>query len=96
MASLSDSGGLQEEAPSLGKPVLVLRTSTERHEAISSGTAKLIGTDSENIFKETNVLLNDSSLYKSMTKTINPYGDGDSSEKIIDICEKYMSKNNVQ
>ena len=88
---LTDSGGLQEEAPSFGKPVLVLRTSTERQEAISAGTAKLIGTDSENIFNETNALLNDISLYNSMTKKINPYGDGCSSEKIIDICLDFLN-----
>ena len=88
---LTDSGGLQEEAPSLGKPVLVLRQSTERPEAISCGTAKLIGTNSENIFNETNSLLHDKVSYESMAKKINPYGEGNSSNKIIDICEKYLS-----
>jgi len=79
---LTDSGGIQEEAPSLGKPVLVMRKTTERIEA---GNAKLIGTDSENIFSETMKLLHDKGEYERMSKTTNPYGDGKASERIYDV-----------
>tara|TARA_Y100001968_G_scaffold271191_1_gene262729 strand:+ start:8141 stop:9262 length:1122 start_codon:yes stop_codon:yes gene_type:complete len=87
---LTDSGGLQEEAPSLGKPVLVLRTKTERLEGILSGTAKLIGTNPEKILSETNLLLNNENIYSSMARAQNPYGDGNSSQKIICACENYL------
>ena len=80
---LTDSGGIQEEAPSLGKPVLVMRDTTERPEAVDAGTVKLIGTNSENIINEVNKLLNDKLEYERMSKSHNPYGDGKACEKII-------------
>lgn len=80
---LSDSGGVQEEAPSLGKPVLVLRTTTERPEGIKAGSAKLVGTNPEKIFKETAKLLTDKKAYLKMSKAKNPYGDGRASKRII-------------
>ena len=87
---LTDSGGIQEEAPSLGKPVLVLRDTTERPEGIDAGTLKLVGTDEETIYKETMKLLNDEKIYEKMSKASNPYGDGYASERIVDaIVEKY-------
>ena len=87
---LSDSGGIQEEAPSLGKPVLVLRNTTERPEGIAAGTLKLVGTDSEVIYRETLRLLTDSEEYDRMSKASNPYGDGHASERIVDaIIEKF-------
>lgn len=81
---LTDSGGLQEEAPSLGKPVLVLRNETERPEAIEFGTLKLAGTDKDNIIKLTEVLLNDKEQYNKMANAVNPYGDGKASQRIIE------------
>ncbi len=81
---LTDSGGIQEEAPSLGKPVLVMRDTTERPEGIEAGTLKLVGTDSETIFKETVRLLTDKNEYDRMSKASNPYGDGHASERIVD------------
>src|SRR6056297_1985642 len=81
---LTDSGGIQEEAPSLAKPVLVLRDTTERPEAIEAGTVKLVGTDQEKIFNETQKLLNNKNHYKKMAEAVNPYGDGKASERIID------------
>lgn len=87
---LTDSGGIQEEAPSLGKPVLVLRDTTERPEGIDAGTLKLVGTDSEAIYRETIKLLTDSEEYDRMSKASNPYGDGHASERIVDaIIEKF-------
>ena len=87
---LTDSGGIQEEAPSLGKPVLVLRDTTERPEGIEAGTLKLVGTDEEVIYEETKKLLTNEVVYDSMSKASNPYGDGHASEKIVDaIIEKY-------
>ena len=80
---LTDSGGIQEEAPSLGKPVLVMRNTTERPEAVDVGTVKLVGTDKENIIYETNRLLNDPEIYSRMSKAHNPYGDGLASKRII-------------
>ena len=88
---LTDSGGIQEEAPSLGKPVLVLRDTTERPEGINAGTLKLVGTDEEKIYNETKKLLSDINLYEKMSKASNPYGDGHASEKIVDaIVKKYI------
>ena len=90
---LTDSGGIQEEAPSLGKPVLVLRDTTERPEGIKAGTLKLVGTDEETIYNETKNLLTDKIEYEKMSKASNPYGDGHASEKIVDaIIEKYKIK----
>ncbi len=89
---LSDSGGIQEEAPSLGKPVLVLRNTTERPEGIEAGTLKLVGTDSDVIYRETLRLLTDSAEYERMSKASNPYGDGHASERIVDaIVAKFAS-----
>ena len=82
---LTDSGGLQEEAPSLGKPVLVLRETTERPEGVAAGTALLVGTDDGQIVKETTRLLTDAKTYASMAEAPNPYGDGHASERILQI-----------
>ena len=80
---LTDSGGIQEESPSLGKPVLVLREETERPEAVEAGVAKLIGTNKERVYSEVEILLNSKDIYKKMSKSVNPYGDGKASERII-------------
>lgn len=90
---LTDSGGIQEEAPSLGKPVLVLRDTTERPEGIGAGTLKLVGTDENTIYEETMKLLTNQVIYDSMSKASNPYGDGHASERIVDaIIEKFSDK----
>ena len=87
---LTDSGGIQEEAPSLGKPVLVLRDTTERPEGIEAGTLKLVGTDEETIYRETRRLLTDEEEYRRMSRASNPYGDGHASQRIADaIIEKF-------
>lgn len=87
---LTDSGGIQEEAPSLGKPVLVLRDTTERPEGIEAGTLKLVGTNPELIYKETKKLLDDQATYKKMSEAHNPYGDGLASKRIVDeIIKRY-------
>ncbi|MBG0739151.1 UDP-N-acetylglucosamine 2-epimerase (non-hydrolyzing) [Paeniglutamicibacter antarcticus] len=80
---LTDSGGVQEEAPSLGKPVLVMRNNTERPEAVSAGTVKLIGTDESVIVQEVTTLLNDPTAYSAMANAVNPYGDGDAAARCI-------------
>ncbi len=90
-ALLTDSGGLQEEAPSLGKPVLVLRKTTERPEAIAAGTAKLIGTDPKSILSEIGNILTDNNAYQKMSKAINPFGDGKASERILKICIEFLN-----
>jgi len=82
---LTDSGGIQEEAPSLGKPVLVMRDVTERIEGIEAGTAKLVGTKKETIFKAVQSLIENQSEYQKMSKAVNPYGDGLASKRIVDI-----------
>ncbi len=87
---LTDSGGIQEEAPSLGKPVLVLRDTTERPEGIKAGTLKLVGTDEETIYEEVNKLLSDHKEYSKMSNASNPYGDGTASKQIADILEKNL------
>jgi UDP-N-acetylglucosamine 2-epimerase (non-hydrolysing) len=87
---LTDSGGVQEEAPSLGKPVLVLREATERPEAVEAETVRLVGTDLERIVTETSTLLNDQAAYQSMARAINPYGDGLASERIMNIVERFL------
>ncbi len=84
---LTDSGGIQEEAPSLGKPVLVMRDTTERPEGIAAGTLKLVGTEEETIYNTFKLLLEDKSEYDKMSKASNPYGDGRTSERIADILE---------
>ena len=89
---LTDSGGLQEEAPAFGKPVLVLRETTERPEAIIAGTAKLIGTNSRKIFKEANLLLSCEEEYNKMARSINPFGDGKASERIFKECMIFLKK----
>ena len=81
---MSDSGGVQEEAPSLGKPVLVLRDTTERPEGISAGTLKLVGTETNDVYNEAKKLLVDKSEYNKMSKAKNPYGDGFASKYIVD------------
>ena len=85
---LTDSGGIQEEAPSLGKPVLVMRDTTERPEGIAAGTLKLVGTEEETIYREFNRLLSDRDEYDTMCKASNPYGDGHACERIADILEE--------
>lgn len=85
---LTDSGGIQEEAPSLGKPVLVMRDTTERPEGVKAGTLRLVGTDEDNIYENFNRLLEDESAYEAMATASNPYGDGFASKRIADvICE---------
>ena len=87
---LTDSGGIQEEAPSLGKPVLVLRDTTERPEGITTGTLKLVGTNENDIYNEATLLLNNKNEYNKMSKASNPYGDGNTSKYIVDaIIERY-------
>ena len=81
---LTDSGGIQEEAPSLGKPVLVMRDTTERPEAVSAGTVRLVGTDTEKITGQIDLLLNNSEEYQKMSKAHNPYGDGFASSRILE------------
>ena len=80
---MTDSGGIQEEAPALGKPVLVLRNTTERPEAVTAGTVKLIGTGKEDVYAATMRLLSDETYYRSMAESVNPYGDGKASERIV-------------
>ena len=88
---ISDSGGVQEEAPALGKPVLVLRDETERPEAISEGVVKLVGTRSEKIIEECQILLDDDVTYRHMARGASPYGDGYASERIIDVLRRYLT-----
>ena len=81
---LTDSGGIQEEAPGLGKPVLVMRDTTERPEALEAGTVKLVGTDYDKIMSEVSRLLDDAVYYDAMSQAVNPYGDGKACERIVD------------
>ena len=85
---LTDSGGVQEEAPSLGKPVLVMRDTTERPEAVAAGAVKLVGTDAEEIHRETRILLTNHEAYTRMATAINPYGDGHAVSRIVDILSR--------
>ncbi len=87
---LTDSGGIQEEAPGLGKPVLVMRDTTERPEAVEAGTVKLVGTDYSLIVSETTRLLDDSKYYNSMSQAVNPYGDGHACERIVNILKQTL------
>ena len=80
---LTDSGGIQEEAPGLGKPVLVMRDTTERPEALTSGTVHLVGTDYNKIMNEVSALLDNDAVYETMSKAVNPYGDGKACKRII-------------
>jgi UDP-N-acetylglucosamine 2-epimerase (non-hydrolysing) len=90
---LTDSGGLQEEAPSLGKPVLVLRDTTERPEAVTAGTVSLVGTDEEKIYAETKQLLADPNYYNEMANAVNPYGDGKAAARIVQyILHRFAGK----
>ena len=89
---LTDSGGLQEEAPSLGVPVLVLRTETERPEAVEAGTVKVIGVEEEAIVAETHHLLTNPAAHAAMAHAVNPYGDGHASERIVDIIERWAEE----
>lgn len=93
---LTDSGGIQEEAPSLGKPVLVMRDVTERPEGVAAGTLKIVGTTEENIYQETKRLLEDPIEHKRMSEAKNPYGDGHASQRIVDVvCGYLKEKDNV-
>ena len=84
---LTDSGGIQEEAPSLGKPVLVMRDTTERPEALMAGTVKLVGTNFDRIVGEVSTLLDNPAEYVKMSQAVNPYGDGKACERIINILK---------
>ena len=88
---MSDSGGLQEEAPSLGKPVLVLRSTTERPEAIAAGTSKLVGTETQDIVAAATKLLSDRTAYEEMANVANPFGDGQSSQRILEIVHSFLA-----
>lgn len=93
---LTDSGGIQEEAPSLGKPVLVLRDTTERPEAVAAGTVRLIGTDKDVVYEETKRLLTDKDAYNAMSMAVNPYGDGKASQRIVQaILHTFCGKKEV-
>ena len=87
---MTDSGGIQEEAPSLHKPVLVLRDSTERPEGVEAGTLRVIGTNEDSVYEETKRLLDDKQLYKHMSETNNPYGDGNASNRIVNHIRYYF------
>ena len=88
---LTDSGGVQEEAPGLGKPVLVMRDTTERPEGVHAGTVKLIGTHAETIIAEVSRLLTDSSAYQAMSEAVNPYGDGHAAQRIVETLRKHLA-----
>lgn len=88
---LTDSGGLQEEAPALGKPVLVCRTETERPEAVEAGTVKIVGVSQENIYNESVKLLENAQEYEKMARAVNPYGDGQASKRIVEILKKHFN-----
>jgi UDP-N-acetylglucosamine 2-epimerase (non-hydrolysing) len=87
---LTDSGGVQEEAPSLGKPVLVMRATTERPEAVEAGTARLVGTDFATIVAEVSRLLTDRAAYETMSRAHNPYGDGRAAGRIVAACREFL------
>jgi UDP-N-acetylglucosamine 2-epimerase (non-hydrolysing) len=87
---LTDSGGIQEEAPSLGKPVLVTRRTTERPEAVDAGTVRLVGSDRANIVREVSLLLRDPAAYASMARAHNPYGDGHACGRIVSACAAHF------
>jgi UDP-N-acetylglucosamine 2-epimerase (non-hydrolysing) len=90
---ITDSGGIQEEGPSLGKPILVLREKTERPEAVQAGTVKLVGTDEERIVHEAAVLLDDCRAYNEMARVHNPYGDGWASARIARLMHSFLTAN---
>ena len=87
---LTDSGGIQEEAPSLGKPVLVMRDTTERPEALAAGTVELVGTDRNKIVGAVSKLLDDTQFYNERSGRSNPYGDGEASQRIVDILKRTL------
>src|SRR5207245_8012954 len=89
---LTDSGGIQEEAPSLGKPVLVLRTETERPEAVEAGTARVVGVDRNAILQEAERILRDREEYERVAKAVNPYGDGHAAERIVKVIVGVSSR----
>ena len=89
--ALTDSGGVQEEAPSLGKPVLVMRDTTERPEGLEAGTAKLVGADAASIIRETSQLLEDEAAYRAMSEAANPYGDGHAAGRILEAIERFFA-----
>jgi UDP-N-acetylglucosamine 2-epimerase (non-hydrolysing) len=88
---ITDSGGIQEEGPSLGKPILVMREKTERPEAVTAGTVKLVGTDADRIVREAERLLDDEAEYSRMARIHNPYGDGRASDRIRQAVEAYFA-----
>lgn len=92
---LTDSGGIQEEAPSLGKPVLVMRDTTERPEGVEAGTLKLVGTEEEVIYENFKTLLKDNDAYEKMSRSSNPYGDGFASQRIVDYLERDINRNKL-
>ena len=89
---LTDSGGVQEEAPSLGKPVLVMRDTTERPEGVEAGTVKLVGADAKAIIENVNLLIEDSSAYDKMAQAKNPYGDGKAATRIAEAVQKFLTE----
>lgn len=89
---MTDSGGVQEEAPSLGVPVLVLRDTTERPEGIKAGTLKLVGTDEETVYQNGKDLLTNKEVYEKMSKASNPYGDGEASRRIVEVLLYHFNK----
>lgn len=92
---LTDSGGVQEEAPSLGKPVLVMRTNTERPEAVAAGTARVVGTETATIVEQASRLLTDRQAYVAMSSAINPYGDGKAAERIVVASTRFLDQKKV-
>ena len=92
---MTDSGGLQEEAPACGVPVLVLRTETERPEAVEAGTVKVVGVDKEDIYREAFILLTNSEKYQKMAQAVNPYGDGYASERIVRYLRGELERRNL-
>jgi UDP-N-acetylglucosamine 2-epimerase (non-hydrolysing) len=93
--ALTDSGGVQEEAPSLGKPVLVMRDTTERPEGVVAGTAKLVGADAATIVAEAGRLLSDDDAYRQMAEAVNPYGDGHAAQRILAAIEHFFTPSQV-
>jgi UDP-N-acetylglucosamine 2-epimerase (non-hydrolysing) len=89
---LTDSGGVQEEAPGLGKPVLVMRDTTERPEGVAAGTVRLVGTDREKIVAEVSTLLTEERAYAAMANAVNPYGDGKAACRILAACSQFLSQ----